>query len=220
MGYFAAFLDAGGKRCLVTGGGKMAAEKAHGLLEAGADVTVVWDNVGLEVEALNTTTQVQVARRRPVEADLQGVFIAIDASGDDALGPLMREWSRRHGAILNVLDRPAWCDFIAPALVRRGPLQVAISTAGRSPYMASHIRQRLERELGPEWGELGELVGRLRDRLRAEGVPLARQQEVYASLDIDGAVDLLRQGRAEAATHLLTPPPPDRGEVGRGAKRP
>jgi precorrin-2 dehydrogenase/sirohydrochlorin ferrochelatase len=201
MGYYAAFLDVGGRRCLVTGGGKPAADKADGLLAAGATVSVVWDQIGPELEAL--AGRVQLLRRRPVEADLKGVFVAIEASGDDAVGPQMKEWSRRHGAVLNVLDRPALCDFIAPALVRREPLQVAISTAGRSPFMASLIRKRLERELGPEWGELVELVGRLRDHLRAEGVPLAKQQEIYEGLDVDSAVTLLAAGRHEEAARLL-----------------
>ena len=146
---------------------------------------------------------IEVARRRPVAADLEGVFVAIDASLDEALGSQMREWSRRHGALLNVLDRPALCDFIAPALVRREPLQVAISTAGRSPFMASAVRKRLERELGPEWGELVELVGRLRDQLRAAKVPLPLQQEQYEALDIDAILALLVQGRGADAARLV-----------------
>ena len=101
--------------------------------------------------------------------------------------------------LVNVLDRPALCDFIAPALVRRGPLQVAISTAGRSPFMASHLRRLLEVEYGPEWGELVEMVGELRDRLRADGVPLEQQNQVYARIPDSGALELLREGKLEAA---------------------
>src|SRR5947207_119839 len=81
--------------------------------------------------------------------------------------------------------------FLDPALVIRPPLQVAISTGGRSPFMAAHLRRRLESELGPEWGQLTELVGELRDRLRAEGVPLERQNEIFARVPKSGALELL-----------------------------
>lgn len=195
MGYYAAFLDLTGKRCLVVGGGETAEQKARGLVESGAQVVVAAESLGQELCALAAAGQVTLLERDFQDGDLDGCFLVIDASGDEETGKLVSAAARRRGVLVNVLDRPALCDFIAPALVRRGPLQVAISTAGRSPFMASHLRRRMEDWVGPEWGELVELVGELRDRLRREGVSLEEQNQVYARVPGCGALELLQEGR-------------------------
>jgi precorrin-2 dehydrogenase/sirohydrochlorin ferrochelatase len=155
--------------------------------------------VGAGIRKLEAEGRVEVRRRAFDSPDLDGCLLVIDASGDDASGARVAAAARAVGVLVNVLDRPALCDFIAPALVRRGPLQLAISTAGRSPFMASHLRKRLEADYGPEWGELVEMVGQLRDRLRADGVSLEEQTGVYARIPGSGALELLREGKPEAA---------------------
>jgi precorrin-2 dehydrogenase/sirohydrochlorin ferrochelatase len=199
MGYYAAYLDVTDRTCLVVGGGAAAEDKVRGLLESGARVVVSADPVGDGIRKLEAEGRVEVRQRAFDSPDLDGCLLVIDASGDDASGARVAAAARAVGVLVNVLDRPALCDFIAPALVRRGPLQLAISTAGRSPFMASHLRKRLEADYGPEWGELVEMVGQLRDRLRADGVPLEEQTEVYARVPGSGALELLREGKPEAA---------------------
>jgi siroheme synthase-like protein len=107
--------------------------------------------------------------------------------------------ARIRSVLCNVLDRPACCDFIAPALARGGPPQVAISTSGRRPFMASHLRKQLEVSVDEAQGQLVELVGRLRDRMRAAGVSLDVQSAVYARVPESGGAGLLLQGRADDA---------------------
>ena len=199
MGFYAAYLDVTNRSCVVVGGGGPAEDKVRGLLASGARVVVCAGTVSGGISRLEAEGQVEVRRRAFEASDLDGCLLVIDASGDDASGAVVAAAARAQGVLVNVLDRPALCDFIAPALVRRGPLQVAISTAGRSPFMASHLRQRLEAEYGAEWGELVEMVGQLRDRLRAEGVPLEEQNQVYARIPGSGALELLREGKPEAA---------------------
>jgi precorrin-2 dehydrogenase/sirohydrochlorin ferrochelatase len=199
MGYYAAYLDVTDRTCLVVGGGAAAEDKVRGLLESGARVVVCADPVGAGIRKLEAEGRVEVRRRAFDSPDLDGCLLVIDASGDDASGARVAAAARAVGVLVNVLDRPALCDFIAPALVRRGPLQLAISTAGRSPFMASHLRKRLEADYGPEWGELVEMVGQLRDRLRADGVSLEEQTGVYARIPGSGALELLREGKPEAA---------------------
>lgn len=104
--------------------------------------------------------------------------------------------------LLNVVDVTDKCIWIAPAIVRRGPLQIAISTAGESPFLASTLRARLERWLGEEWGPFTQLVGRVRRRLRARGVPLIDQTKVYRRLLRPELRALLRDGQADAADAL------------------
>ncbi len=214
MGYYAAFLDVTQRPCLVVGGGEPALTKVLGLLEAGARVTVAWDGFVQRLQDLERRGKIVLIRRRFTEAALDGCFLAIDASGDDATGIAVSRAAQSSGIPVNVLDRPALCTFIAPALVRRGPLQVAISTSGRSPFLASHLRRRIERGIGDEWGPMVELTGRLRDNLRRLGVPLRKQAESYMRALASGALDHLRDGRVEAAeTAIETSTEPGLGRV-------
>ena len=202
MGYYATYLDVTGRRCLVVGGGDEAEAKVRGLLRDGAAVTVIADTINPALEAQAREGAIEVERRGFEEADLEGAFLVIDASGDDASGERVAAAARARHVLVNVLDRPKLCDFIAPALVRRGRLQVAVSTSGRSPFLASLIRRRLEGEIGEEYGELVDIVGALRDRMRSDGVPLEAQNHVYARIEASEALDLLRRGQrrqAEAA---------------------
>jgi precorrin-2 dehydrogenase/sirohydrochlorin ferrochelatase len=203
MGYYAAYLDLTDRTCVVVGGGAPAEDKVQGLLASGARVVVCAADVNEGITGLEAGGRVEVRRRDFQPSDLEDCLLIIDASGDDASGVKVAAAARLRGVLVNVLDRPALCDFIAPALVRRGPLQVAISTAGRSPFLASHLRQRLEHQYGPEWGELVELVGQLRDRLRADGVSLEEQNLVYARIPESGALELLREGKADAARQAI-----------------
>ena len=203
MGYYAAFLDVTDRRCLVVGGGDEAADKARGLLASGARVLVAWNEVGEEIVAMEAAGEVELRRHRFIADDLEGCFVVIDASEDEATGIEVFAAARARSVLCNVLDRPARCDFIAPALVRRGPLQVAISTSGRSPFMASHLRRQLEVSIDEAQGQLVELVGQLRDRLRAQGISLQAQSEVFARIPESGALELLRAGSIEAAAEAV-----------------
>jgi uroporphyrin-III C-methyltransferase/precorrin-2 dehydrogenase/sirohydrochlorin ferrochelatase len=202
MGYYAAYLDVTGRRCLVVGGGQPALAKARGLLESGAEVTVIWDRLVAGFHQLD----VAVLERRFVDDDVAGCAVVIDASGDEATGVRVSRAAQARAIPVNVLDRPALCTFIAPALVRRGPLQVAVSTSGRSPFLAAHLRRLIERWVGEEWGDMVERTGRLRDRLRQRGVPVPEQTKAYArelgSFGAKGRVALVGAGPGDPG--LLT----------------
>jgi siroheme synthase-like protein len=114
VGYYAAFLDVGGKPCVVIGGDHLAADKARGLHQAGAEVRMVWPQFGVEAEELGAAGRATLHPREFEETDLDGCFLAIDASGDDERGPAWAAAADERRVLLNVLDRPARCDFIAP----------------------------------------------------------------------------------------------------------
>ncbi|MGI8609431.1 MAG: precorrin-2 dehydrogenase/sirohydrochlorin ferrochelatase family protein [Candidatus Dormibacteria bacterium] len=202
-GYYALYLDLHHKACLVVGGGPMAADKARGLAAVGADVTVVAPAFEEELLQMGGRHEVRLLAHAFVEDDLEGMEMVIDASGDDPQGVRVSAAARRRRVLVNVLDRTPLCDFIAPAMVRRGPLQVAISTAGRSPFMASHLRRLLEATLGPEYGQLVELAGELRDRLRGTGLPLAEQAVIYERIPGCGALEMLRAGNLDGARRAV-----------------
>lgn len=197
--YYPVFIDLKGQAAVVFGGGPLAAEKAAGLAGAGARVTVFTAAPGPELSELVASGSVGLVPRDPRAGDLAGARIAIDASDDATIN--RRSWAEaeRLGVLINVVDRPAQCRFIAPAVVRRGPLQIAISTSGESPYLASALRRRLELLLGEEWGPFVKLVGAIRRRLRAGGVSIAEQTPVYRRLLGSPVRRLLREQRPDAA---------------------
>jgi uroporphyrin-III C-methyltransferase/precorrin-2 dehydrogenase/sirohydrochlorin ferrochelatase len=182
MSTYPVCLQLEGRPCVVLGGDEVAAEKARGLLEAGASVTVVAAEPGAHVEDLAAGGAVRLIRRGYRGGDLRGAWLAVDASGDEDVNGASHAEAESGRVLLNVVDRPARCHFIAPALVRRPPLQVAISTDGESPFLAGALRARLEQDLGPAWGPFTALVGRVRRALRRRGVGLDGQTREYRRL--------------------------------------
>ncbi|HEX7264513.1 MAG TPA: siroheme synthase CysG [Candidatus Dormibacteraeota bacterium] len=183
MRYYPVFLDLANQPCIVLGEGKFAIEKAASLREAGADVRVI------------ASTDYKTG-------DLVGARLVVDASEDTEVNRRSWEEAEAAGILINVVDRPAQCRFIAPAIVRRDPLLIAISTSGESPYLASSLRARIERWLGKEWGPFVGLVGNVRRQLRERGVPIAEQTRIYRRIVNSDVRSLLRRGRADDAAHL------------------
>ena len=173
--YFAAFLDLRGRRCLVVGGGQTGERKARALLSCGAKVTVVSPTVTPRLAALAIVGRV-VERRRPFRrSDLRGCAVVVAATGNPAVDDAVAALARRARALVNVVDRPERCDFIVPSVLRRGQLQIAVSTGGRSPGLAREIRRRLEVLFGPEYAELVARTGETRRAARAvASTPAAR----------------------------------------------
>lgn len=170
-------LDLRGRACLVVGGGGVARRKVDGLLAAGATVTVV------APQCPPLPTEVTIALRPFVDEDLDGVVLAVAASDDRALNARVACLARKRGIWVNVVDDPQAGTVIVPAVARRGDLQIAVSTGGASPALAKHLRERLEREFGPEYGDLVALLGELRaewePRAARAGVPPAARRAAW-----------------------------------------
>jgi uroporphyrin-III C-methyltransferase/precorrin-2 dehydrogenase/sirohydrochlorin ferrochelatase len=199
--YYPVFLDLDGQRAVVLGGGTFATEKVALLLEAGARVKVVSAKLSRSLHGLVENGAIEVVSRDYQAGDLAGARLAVDASENEDINRRSWDEAERTGVLINVVDRPAQCRFIAPAIVRRDPLMIAISTSGESPFLASALRARIERSLGREWGPFTALVGRIRRELRARGVSIAEQTRVYRRLLTSDIRDLLRAGRSDDAEH-------------------
>ncbi len=146
--YYPIFLDLREKPVLVVGAGAVALRKTRGLLEAGARVTVVAPRWRREFESL----PVRLARRRFRASDLRGACLAFTATDDRRVNRRVALEARRLGIPVNVADAPAECDFLVPARVRSGALQLAISTGGRNPRLAAELRRKLEAVLSEPGG--------------------------------------------------------------------
>ncbi len=192
--YYPVFLDLRRRRCVVVGGGGMAADKARELGAAGAQVVVVAARPGPAIEAMAGRGELLLLRRPFRAGDLAGAFLGIAAGDDPAEREAVWQEASRRGLPLNSVDDLPHCSFIAGAVVRRGALAVAISTAGSAPALAVRLRQRLEGELGNEHARFLALAGSVRTALAERQPDPARRRELWYALVDSDVLDLLRQG--------------------------
>lgn len=141
--YYPIFLDLTGRPVLVAGAGKVALRKTRGLVEAGARVTVVAPAFRPEFESM----PVRRIRRGFRPSDLSGMSLAFTATDDREVNRRVAREAKRRGVPVNVADAPAECDFLVPARVRKGNLQIAVSTGGQSPRLAAALRRKLSSSL-------------------------------------------------------------------------
>jgi precorrin-2 dehydrogenase / sirohydrochlorin ferrochelatase len=157
---FPMFLKLEGRRVLVVGAGKVGEPKIEGLLDTGAHIRVIALEASPAVREWARQGKIDLELRAYSSADLNSLFLAVVATSSRSLNEQIYADARRGGVLCNVVDVPDLCDFYYPAVVRRGDLQIAISTAGQSPSLAQKIRQQLERQFGPAYtlwvAELGE----------------------------------------------------------------
>ena len=191
------------RHTIVLGGGEEAERKVEGLLASGAAVAVVAETLTPGLAARVRARRVAWVERDYREGDLAGAFLVISTGTDRKQHERAWREARAAGALINALDDVEHCDFIAGSIVRRGDLVVAISTGGTAPALAVRLRERLERSLGPEYGELVELLAELRERI-AERVPdfAARRALWYDLVDAAPLADLRAGRRARARRHL------------------
>jgi precorrin-2 dehydrogenase / sirohydrochlorin ferrochelatase len=197
MPLFPAFLKLEGRRCLVVGAGPIAEEKIEGLLHSGARIDVVAPAATERVQAWARAKKIRWQQRRFRPADLAGVFVLIAATSSPALQAKIYKQARRRGVLCNSVDDPENCDFYYGAVVRRGDLQIAISTAGRSPALAQRLRKKLEKDIGVEYERWVTALGAARKRVFAKSISPARRKALLHELASETAFEkFLRSLRA------------------------
>ncbi len=159
--YYPAFLDLRGKQCIVVGGGKVAERKVAALLRSGAIVTVISPFVTGVLADYSESKRIKHVRRKYRKGDLEDAFIVIAATSD---GRVNREVSVDAPCLLNVVDAPELSNFIVPSVIKRGPLALAVSTAGSSPALAKSIRKELELLYSEEFGLFVDFLGKQREK--------------------------------------------------------
>ncbi|HEY3068451.1 MAG TPA: bifunctional precorrin-2 dehydrogenase/sirohydrochlorin ferrochelatase [Methylomirabilota bacterium] len=170
MGLLPVFLELAGRRCLVVGGGAVAARKVHGLLAAEARVTVISPTLSSDIAGLVAAETVEHHAREYRDGDLAGFTLAFVATDDGAVNAAVAEEGRRTGVWVNAADDPSHCDFVLPSLLRRGRLTVAVGTGGASPALARAVREALEAHVPAEYATLAEVAAEVRHELRGRGV--------------------------------------------------
>jgi precorrin-2 dehydrogenase/sirohydrochlorin ferrochelatase len=160
-----------GRRCLVVGGGGVAARKVSGLVDAGAVVHVVgrWVGEGIRRLADDPASSVTYEERPYVVDDIEGAWLIITATDVSAVNATVRADGEAARIWVNAADDPPSCSFTLPAVVRQGPVMVTVSTAGHSPALATWLKGHVGEKMGPEFATLAGLLGEARARLQAEG---------------------------------------------------
>ena len=202
--YYPVFLNIGGKKCVVVGGGEVALRKVNTLLECDGKVTVVSPKPLPEIAALSEEGAVHLVRRDYEAGDLRGAVIAVASTDVEQINRKVAHQAKKEGVLINVVDDPEQSDYIVPALFRRGDLTVAVSTGGTSPALARKIRTRLEQKIGEEYASLLSLIGEVRSILKRKG-HIVSADAWQSALDLDSLIELVRTGHRERAkTDLLT----------------
>jgi len=176
------FLKLEGRQCLVVGAGKVGEPKIGGLLETGAHVRVVALDASPTVREWARAGKIDLELRPFVADDLDSAFLAIVATNSRSLNERAYHEAQRRHVLCNVVDVPGLCDFFYPAVVRRGDLQIAVSTAGQSPSLAQKLRQQLEKQFGPGYGSWVAELGETRKLILASDLDKERKLDLLHSL--------------------------------------
>jgi precorrin-2 dehydrogenase/sirohydrochlorin ferrochelatase len=179
---FPMFLKLAGRQCLVVGAGKVGEPKIGGLLDTGAHTRVVTLAATDLVREWARAGKIDLELRSFTPADLDDAFLAVVATSSRSLNEFVYREAQRRGVLCNVIDVPQYCDFFYPAVVRRGDLQIAISTAGQSPSLAQKLRQQLEKQFGPGYTAWVAELGETRRLILASDLNPERKRELLHSL--------------------------------------
>jgi precorrin-2 dehydrogenase / sirohydrochlorin ferrochelatase len=179
---FPMFMKLAGKQCLVVGAGKVGEPKIGGLIDTGARIHVVAIAASDQVREWADVGKIELALRPFSTGDLDDKFLAVVATASRSLNELVYREAQQRGVLCNVVDVPELCDFFYPAVVRRGDLQIAISTAGQSPSLAQKLRQQLERQFGEGYTAWVEQLGATRRLVLASDLDKETKLELLHSL--------------------------------------
>jgi precorrin-2 dehydrogenase len=203
--FYIACLKLTGRRCLVVGGGDIGLEKVEGLLACDAQVVLVAPEAIEPLQELASEGSISWERREYRASDLEATFIAIAATNDTDVNIRVYEDAERRAMLVNIVDVPPLCNFILPAIVRTGPLAIAISTAGASPALAKRIKRQIAAEFGEPYARLAVLLNDARGWAKAT-LPTYQDRKAFFEGIVNGEpdpIELLRAGDERAVLDLI-----------------
>ena len=204
--FYIACLKLTGRRCLVIGGGEVGLEKVEGLLACDADVTLVAPRANDALAEYAAEGSIRWERRPYAGAvDLEDAFLVIAATDDTETNIAVFEDAERRAMLCNVVDVPPLCNFILPAIVRQGPLAIAISTAGASPALAKRMKREIAAAYGEPYARAAVLLNEVRGWAKG-ALPTYQDRKEFFEGIVNGEpdpVELLRQGDEQAVRDLI-----------------
>jgi precorrin-2 dehydrogenase/sirohydrochlorin ferrochelatase len=201
--FYPIYLNLKNKRVVVIGGGPVAERKVESLLGTGASIILISPEVTSRLASLAQMGDIQLHSRAYVPGDCSDAAVVFSATDDPDVSTAVFQEGTTAGALVNTADQPALCDFIMPAVVRRGNIAIAISTGGTSPGLAAQLRQKIGEIIGPEYAKLAELLSRVRPEIQRR-IPDEVQRKAlhHRILNSDIMDQLKRNDRAGAERRL------------------
>jgi phosphoadenosine phosphosulfate reductase len=203
VSYYPVFLDLAHRPVVVVGGGKVAVQKAAGLIAAGADVTVVSPDLDETLAGWHAGKRLAWIARHYHDGDLEGAFLAITTTEDRAANRAVWEEAQRRRIPINAADDPTNCSYILPAIHRDGDLVVAVSTGGKAPAVAMRVRDQVAAVLSGGYGRYLDLLGAMRHRVFARYDTFEERRQVWHRIARSSALDLVRSGDEAGAEDLI-----------------
>jgi siroheme synthase-like protein len=202
MRYYPIYLDLKDRAVLVVGGGAIAEGKTQQLVEAGARVRVVSPALTPHLSGLAARGVIEHVPGRFKKDDLKDVYLVISATDDQAVNEEVARLAGESGLLYNVVDQPSLCNFITPALVTRGELQISVSTGGGSPSLTQRVKREVAALIGEEYDELLQIAKEMRADAKRRIPDFERRRKVLHEFVESDAIDLIRTGRLEDARKL------------------
>jgi len=203
MKYCPVHLDIKNRNCLIVGGGAVGTRKVNTLMECGAHVIVVSPDPTPQLTRLVSDGSITLKKRAYRSDDLNGMFLVIGATDDESLNRQISKDAERAHILCNIADRPEICNFILPSIVSRGDLVITISTSGKSPALAKHLRQKLETQFGREYADFLLLMGAIREKLLSQAHEPEAHKTLFNQLIDSDLIQLMQTGKTKEINSLL-----------------
>lgn len=213
MTYYPIFLDLKGKVILVVGGGRVAERKIEALLDCGAKIRIVSNRLTAGLSKLIKLCDLDCLCEEFQEKHLEGVFLVFAATDDMALNHRISAIAKEKGLLVNAVDQPPDCNFIVPSIVKKGNLQIAVSTSGKSPALARKLRQQLDKQFGNEYEKFLILMGCLRRKVLAKGMAQKENSRIFHEIVNSDILDALAREDRGRVKSILSRSLPDISDV-------
>jgi precorrin-2 dehydrogenase/sirohydrochlorin ferrochelatase len=207
MNYYPIYLNITNRRCVVVGGGDVAERKVQRLLECGAHVVVIGKTLTPRLKVMKREGRIDQINDDYDAAYIHDAFLVIGATDRDEINARISSDARKRGILINIVDDPDKCDFILPSLFQRGDLSVAISTGGKSPALAKKLREDMEGLYGTEYHTLLNILGKLRERIKAKGRSADENKRLFEAVVNSDILQHIRENnwdRVRKIVHDLT----------------
>ncbi len=201
--YYPIFIDLENREVVIVGGGAVCARKAETMMKYGARVTVVAPEVTPVIAAWSDSGRLILKQKEYDQGDLERASMVIASTDDECVNARVARDCRRRKIPVNVVDVTHLCEFIVPAIVEQGSVQLAISTGGKSPALARTLKEHLQKLVGPEYAEVNDLLGTLRPAAKKVLPTDADRKRFFDGILARGILDMLRHGKRRQAYEIV-----------------
>jgi len=202
--YYPVYIELRNQSCVVVGGGKIAEGKVEGLLAVEARVTLISPELSPRLQELSNQKQITYIPRAYQPGDLTGAFLVICATDQTEINHQVWQEASANRQLVNVVDDTPRCNFIAPSILRKGDLTIAISTSGKAPALAVRLKERFQREIGPEYERFLELAGELREPLAKHIPDFETRKALWYELVDSDILEVLARGDEDSAKEIIS----------------